>query len=311
MLSRLLVTLGTVVVMSASVSAIEAQEIVDEALQAFPAQTDHLEYSNLAKLRELPGYDALQQRYLGAPLRDLQGSLAKLGITDSDVDELVLGWDSLNGQGRGARSALYGLAFGRFPAEEIAKAAAVNSVKSTRIGHLKAYCVGRQNEICVAWIGDSLGAFGSPKVVLEIMAARSGTVQGLGSNPDFSTLVSAAKFEAPIWGVAEHSAMAGWLSAAMPGAEKVPFDWSQLFTGVTNLTYRIDVADKPHLEMQFQCESASAANTFEQLLASLRILQRMTWQTRNPGLSNPFKGMELQSSGDRVELRLDVPVSAN
>jgi len=311
MLSRLIVTLATVTVICASVHVIEAQEIIEEALQALPAQTQHLEYSSLAKLRELPGYEALQQRYLGAPLRDLQKSLAKLGIMDTDVDELVLGWGSLNEQGRGGGSALYGLALGRFTAEEIAKVATVNSVKSTRIGHLDAYCVGRQNEICVALVADSLGAFGSPQVLLEIMAARSGAVQGLGSKPDFATLVSEAKFEAPIWGVTERPALAGWLSAAMPGMNKVPFDWSQLFAGVTNLIYSVDLGDKPHLEMQFKCMSESAANSFYQLLDSLRILQRMTWQARNPDLPNPLKGMELHSSGDRVELRLDVAVSAN
>ncbi|MBZ5516722.1 MAG: hypothetical protein LAN62_18110, partial [Acidobacteriia bacterium] len=70
----------------------EAQEVVKEALTSFSPQTIRLEYLSPAKLRSVPNYASLRQRYVGPSLRTMEQSFEKLGMKESDVDELVLGW---------------------------------------------------------------------------------------------------------------------------------------------------------------------------------------------------------------------------
>src|SRR5215471_17162393 len=76
--SRIMPALATALFAAAGLQAQE-QDIVKEALQFFPADTVHLEYSNPAKLRKLPNYASLRQRYLGAQLQKIEQSLGKLG----------------------------------------------------------------------------------------------------------------------------------------------------------------------------------------------------------------------------------------
>jgi hypothetical protein len=112
-----------------------AQDILSQALTTFPARTFRVEYSNSAKLRSLPNYTSLRQRYLSPRLQKLEESLAQLGIKESDVDEVMLGWQETRsatatvakpGQsGKEVSSMdLYGLASGRFDDRALGAAAA-------------------------------------------------------------------------------------------------------------------------------------------------------------------------------------------
>ena len=72
--------------------AASAQDLVKEALRGFPTQTVRLEYSSPAKLRALPNYASLRQRYIGPRLRKLVTELGQLGVREEDISGLVLGW---------------------------------------------------------------------------------------------------------------------------------------------------------------------------------------------------------------------------
>lgn len=69
-----------------------AQDLVSEALNGFSPQTIRLEFSSPAKLRALPNYASLRQRYLGPKLRNLVDALAQVGVREDDISGLVLGW---------------------------------------------------------------------------------------------------------------------------------------------------------------------------------------------------------------------------
>ena len=66
--------------------SILAQGIVNEALTSFPPATNRVEFSSPSKLRKLPNYQALRQRYVGPRLLAMESSLAQLGIREEDID---------------------------------------------------------------------------------------------------------------------------------------------------------------------------------------------------------------------------------
>lgn len=310
MRTRVLVTLAVTFMTWLWAAGLRAQDIVDEALQDFPTQTQHLEYSNSAKLRELPSYNKLKQRYLGSQLQKLEKSLATVGIEDADVDELVLGWQSVGGAKSLDDWDLYGVAAGRFNGDDISRQAAAQGVKPTPVGSLKVYCLGPDRPVtCLVMLDDALGAFGTLKQLSAMLAARGGQSQGLSSVTSFANLVNETKSDAPIWGVAEGSAVADWLRSSMPAQDSsMQLDWSQAFSDVDALAYTINVADKAHLGMKLECKSPGAAANLQQVLNGLRAFEQMAWQNKNPSLPNPFENVQVKSAGKRVELDLDTPV---
>ncbi|HME56862.1 MAG TPA: hypothetical protein VKF63_00880 [Terracidiphilus sp.] len=140
-----------------------------------------------------------------------------------------------------------------------------------------------------------------------MLAARAGSGQGLISNNSFADLVNGARPDAPIWGHAESSAAAEWMRASIPGQDSMQMNWSRLLSGVDSLAYAIKPGEKVHLQMTFSCKSQAAAADLRLLLDGLRLVEKMAWLGKNPKAPNPFENVELDSSGDSVELQLDTP----
>ncbi len=304
----ILVASGLILTGLFSAPGLNAQALADEALEDFPAQTQRLEYSNSAKLRAVPNYNNLKDRYLGARLQKLEKSLEMIGVRESDIDEVVLGWKSTGGKDA-SDWALYGLAAGHFNSTEIANQAASQGLNPTPVGNVKAYCLlSDESKTCLAVIDDTRGAFGSLHELSLMLAARSGNGQGLNSSSAFANLVNETKCDAPIWGAAQGAAISDWLRASMPAPDSnMQLDWSQAFSNVDTLAYTINATDKVHLEMKLGCRTSTAALSLHQVLDGLRVFQQMAWQTKYPNLPNPFGNVIVTSSGSQVELNLDTP----
>ena len=277
-----------------------AEDIVAEALKSFPPETVRLEYSNSAKLRQLPDYERLRQRYLAPPIRKLEKSLAQLSIQEADVDEVVLGWKSGS-----SGLDLYGLATGRFSAKAISDGAASKGLAPVVIAGLNAYCFEPDAAAtCVAVLGDSLGAFGSRSSLGAQLRARAGSAASLGSNSRFKTVLDEASKESPIWGVAVGPGVSDWFKGSMPGQENLELDWSQAFANVEALSYNVDAADKVRLDIRLDCTTQAAAAGLRQVLDGLKSFQKLAWENQHPNQPNPFQTLEVDSSGQRVNLKL-------
>jgi len=284
-------------------TALRAQDLVKDALQSFPTQSVRLEYSNSAKLRKLPDYTVLRQRYLGPQLQKLEKSLSQLGIQESDVDELVLGW-----QAGSSGLDLNGLALGRFNSKSVATSAAGAGFSPSPMADQTAYCFGPETtDMCAVVLGDSEGAFGTRSSLAAMLEARAGRAANLSSNSQFKTLMDEARTEAPIWGVAVGPGVADWFKGSMPGQENLQLDWSQAFATVQALSYRVDAGDKVNLQVRLDCTTTQAASSLRQLLDGLKTFQQLAWQNQHPNQPNPFQALEVDSAGQRVNLKLIAP----
>jgi hypothetical protein len=280
-----------------------AQSLVQEALSSFPAGTIRIEYSHPAVLRSLPNYRALRQRYEGPRLQELEDSFAKLGIQESDVDELVLGWQTADQQW-----AFYGLTAGRFNAQTMASQASAEGIVKVEMGGHTAYCVGSDSEAnCVVLLGESLGAFGSESSLRAILAARGGTASSLGSNGVFVKYVQEAETKTPIWGVATGAAVPDWFKGWMPNQNDLKLDWAQAFKAVQALTYSVDPGETVRLNVGMDCDTNADAASLKQVFDGLRLFQELSWQNQNPGRPNPYKNLQIQSNQNRVSIELDTP----
>lgn len=278
----------------------EGQELVKESLASFPPQTIRLEYLRPSKLRTLPNYASLRQRYVGTRLRSMEQSFAQLGVKETDVDELVLGWRS----GVAAMD-LEGFVTGRFTAKAIADRADAAGVAAAEVSGLPAYCLGTEPMVtCLVVLKDSLGAFGSLESLSAMMATRDGQAPSISSDERFSKLVGEAQTQAPIWGVAVGEAVPDWFRAWLPGQGNLQMDWAKAFQSVEALVYSVDTTDKVRLNVKLDCTDDQSAESTRQVFEGLRMFQQMAWQNLNPNRPNPFETVEIARSGKRISLRM-------
>jgi hypothetical protein len=297
--------LGMAVTMAAAAVA-PAQDMVKEALASFPMETVRLEYSSPAKLRQLPEYSRLHERYLGPSLRNLEAHLASLGVRERDLNEVMLAWQpSTSGLN------MEGIAAGQFDPQVMARQAESQGISATPIGSTSAYCFGSTDSaVCVAVLGRGLGAFGTLDAVHAIVDARSGEASGLGANPSFSSLVNASRKDTPIWGVATGPAIEDWFKSGMPVQKNLPLDLGSVFKNVQSLAYSVAPTDRVRVNVEMACTSAASAGVLRQQIDTLRLFQKMAWQQQYPGVANPFEDLTVGASGSTLTLSMSTPYSA-
>jgi len=283
-----------------------AQDLVKEAMATFPQDTERLEYSNTAKLRTLPDYTTLHERYLGPSLRTLETQLATLGVRENDISEIILGWYV-----NGGPLEMGGLASGRIDPQSMARQAAASGVAATPIGSASAYCFGTaDNSMCVAALGHSLGAFAPLDMLKVMLGVRQGQAPALNSSPSFSALVERDRKDTPIWGVAVGSAIEDAFKGWMPVQKNLPVDLGTVFSSVQSLAYNVQPTDRVHLAVEMTCTSAQAAANLHQGFDELRLFQKVAWQQQFPNTANPFDDLTVSANGEAVLLSLSTPYSA-
>lgn len=297
--------LGAAFLAITSASAL-AQDLVKEALGTFPMDTQRVEYSNTAKLRTLPDYTTLHERYLGPSLRKLESQLASLGVRETDINEIVLGWHPSGGV-----LAMGGLASGRIDPQDMARQAQASGVAAIPMGSASAYCFGSaDNSMCVAALGRSLGAFAPLDMMKAMLDVRQGQAPALNSSPSFSDLVSRDRKDTPIWGVAVGSAIEDAFKGWMPVQKNLPIDLATVFSSVQSLAYSVNPTDRVHLAVEMTCTSAQAAANIHQGFDELRLFQKVAWQQQYPNTPNPFDDLTVSVNGQAVLLSLSTPYSA-
>jgi hypothetical protein len=297
--------LGAAVLAMTAASSL-AQGVVKEAMATFPMDTSRLEYSSTAKLRQLPDYATLHERYLGPSLRTLETQLATLGIRETDINEIVLGWSMIGG-----KLTMEGLAAGQIDPQIMARDAAAQGVAATPLGSASAYCFGTTDSAtCVTPLGRSLGAFGTLDALKSMLDVRGGQAPALSSAASFSGLVQRDTKDAPIWGVAVGSAIEDAFKGWMPAQKNLPIDLGTVFKNVQSLAYNVQPTDRVHLSVEMSCTSAQAAANLHQGFDELRLFQKVAWQQQFPNTLNPFDDLTVSVNGEAVLLSLSTPYSA-
>lgn len=289
------------VILSGATVTIQAQDLVSDALAWLPSQTVALEYSDPSALRSLPGYASLRAHYLGRNLRALESSLGKLGIQESDIDQMVLGWQI----DAGSKMRYEGVATGQFDAASLRRNAAAARIAPHTVQGFPAYCFPQDpNLTCVTVLDNTLGVFGPLPYLEAMLKARAGNGPSIASNARFARLVRDATSDNPIWGVALGPAVSKWFKGWMPGEKNLQMDWASAFKDVQAISYHIGVGDRVNLNVKLDCASIGAAAQVSQLLDGLKLFQQIAWQTSNPHQPNPFQSLDVEAQNRQVSFHL-------
>jgi hypothetical protein len=300
-----LLSLMVAVVVAGTVQKSAGQDFVSTALAGFPTTTLRVEYSSPSKLRKLPNYQNLRQRFVGPRLQQLVGSLAELGIKEDDIDDLMIGWKPGDNQ-----YDLYGFASGHFDKAQVANHAAAQNLTPTPISGQTAYCLqAGVTGTCIVILENSLGAFGPLGALTTVLDAHSGQAPGLSTDQRFSTLVSSINKDSAIWGVALGSAVSDWFAGWLAAQNNLKLDWSKVFEKVESLTYSIDAADKINMDLKLNCTTADDANTLRTVMEGVKMAQQLSWQAQNPSRANPYQAMNVSVSGSQIAMQIAMAYS--
>ena len=299
-MKRTLLSVLTVMVLAGWAQNSAGQDFVSTAMAGFPTQTLRVEYSSPAKLRKLPNYQSLHERYVGPRLQQLEGSLAQIGVREEDIDELMIGWKPGDKQ-----MDLYGFASGHFDKAQVASRAAEQNLTPTPIGDQQAYCLqAGVTGTCIVILENSLGAFGPLTDLTSILDAHGGQVPGLNTDARFTQLLNDVNKDSPIWGIALGTAVGDWFAGWLASQNNLKLNWSQVFEKVDSLTYNIDATDKINTNLKLNCTTPDDAVALGKVLDGLRLAQQLAWQMQNPGRTNPYEQMTVNVSGKQIAMQL-------
>jgi hypothetical protein len=219
----------------------------------------------------------------------------------------VLGW-----QAKAGGSFQYeGLASGSLDPRAIEQTAAASGVERSTVQGEKVYCfASRRSSRCVAILPGGIGAFGPLPALSDLLQARNGRKPALASDSSFTQLVNSARSDAPIWGVAEGTAVAKWFDAWMPSEKDLQMNWSSAFHDVRALSYRVQAGSSVDLSVKLDCSDAQAAAGLRQLIDGLKLIQQLAWRVNNPSQPNPFENLDVEAEQNQVSFKLTADYAA-
>jgi hypothetical protein len=280
--------------------------VARESLSSFPADTHQLSYLNLAQLRTLPEYPQIRRRFLGRQLRDFQEFLRTTGNDpDRDVDEVILGW---RGESVG-QSGFFGLAGGNFQPDLVQEFFTRYKLPIRERAGLQLYAFGSgedRDDLLFCFLSSSSAAFGRRQDLEALLDARAGSRPALEANRTMVNWEAELDGTAAQWGITTGKAAANHAAAWLAAGGKLPIDPGVILNPVQAVLYRVEWGSGISTHASIVCQSAETATTLAKLLA--------LWRDSNPQTSasaaNFLQGLEIDSSGSRIELTATGPIGA-
>lgn len=266
-------------------------QIIPEALLSFPAQTQYVEYDNLAMLRTLPDYNVLRERFSGKPLEDAKALLIGLGVEENQVREIISGSSS---------RAFYALASGTFSGQAAASRARQKGM-AREVLTSEVFCP--KSGTCVAFLDNSTAAFGTLAELKEMLETRQGIMARLSSNRDVVALLDNTDHRAPVRGVMFGAQLNSTLTDMLKESTGWNMDWSRLSSNLNAMSYSVKFDTKAHVAATLECTSKTAAALFAQTLGAMGSLQSVSASG-----AMPFQNLHVSSSGATVDFKADAPL---
>ncbi|MGH9343187.1 MAG: hypothetical protein ACRD19_05435 [Terriglobia bacterium] len=286
------------------------QEVAQQALSAFPSDTQQVAYVNLAELRSLPNYRQLRGILFNRQMTYFEQFLRSIGADpEKDVDEAVVGWRGDPTKG----ASLFGLAAGSFDDIKAQNFLAQENLPAVHYQGftLDAFGAGHSSQdLFFTFFTEGLAGFGRLTDLKALTDGYLGRRPTLNSNQDFVKWESSLDGSAPEWGITTGKAAlnvaAPWLSGA-PGQKGGGLEG--IIGPVKAVLYQARWGANFSAEISIICENAQSAQTLAELLSVWRDSSSLTGK-QPASVNNFIQGLEINASGNEVTLDGQGPPAA-
>jgi hypothetical protein len=287
-----------------------AEQLPQEALGTFPADTLQVAFTNLAVLRSLPAYSQIRQRILSRQLGAFRDFLRPMGIDpDRDVDEVMVGW---RGEMAGP-SGYLGLAAGRFQPDLVQKYFDRTGLPARSYAGASLYAFGSGSDaedLFFTFLDSSMAAFGRLADVKAMLDARQGATNALNSNSEFVSWEGELEGSAPQWGILNGKSASNLGAFWFGGAGQKNVDFSSLTRSVRALLYGVQWDTGFASRLVLVCDSADDAKGFATLVDLLQKAISQPAASGSQSLPTVLQNLEAHRDGARVELDVSGPPEA-
>jgi hypothetical protein len=287
-----------------------ADQLPQEALSTFPADTLQVAFTNLAELRSLPAYPQIRQRILSRQLRAFQDFLRPMGIDpDQDVDEVMLGW---RGEIVGP-SGYLGLAAGRFQPDLVQKYFDRTNLPTRAYTGANLYAFGSgsdPDDLFFTFLDSSIAAFGRLPDLKAMLDARQGSANALNANSDFVNWEGELEGTAPQWGILNGKSVSNLATSWFAGSGKKDVDFSSMGRSVRALLYRVQWDTGFSSQLILVCDSPGSAEGFATLVDLLQKAAQQPAAAGSAGLPPILQNIQAHRDGARLELDVSGPPEA-
>jgi hypothetical protein len=286
-----------------------AQYAGQDALAAFPADTQQMAYTNLATMRTVPQYPLIEAHLMSPQLRNLENLLRSAGVNpDTQVNELVLGW---RGQAQDS-TRFFGLAEGTFDPNKVHDFFVSNRMMIQRYSGYELYAFGSgtaRTDMFFTFIDSSRAEFGRLADLKALIDVQNSAKPALNSNADFRRWEGDLDGVAPQWGITTGLAAANQAIPWLTQGKKIQVDPSALFGAVKAVLYRVDWGSQIMAHLSIICQNEQAANGFSQLFTLLRSASPAVTKSVSPALSQILQNLNVQVVGSRLNLQASASIN--
>jgi hypothetical protein len=233
--------------------------------------------------------------YSGKSLNQAKITLEQVGIPESSLDEVALSSDG---------TGYSGIVAGTFSARRVQSAAEQKGIRAFLASGVPVICP--VSTSCVAFLADSVAAFGAESLLKIILETRSGTRKPLNVNQPLTSLLATVDRSAPVVGVAPGSELNSWIGDALPRELLSEEGLRTALSGIEMFSYSARFDSKAHVKLALQCHSALQANTLSATLKTVGAMQVIG--NRMGSSAMPFENLSATASGRIVALQLDAPI---
>jgi len=289
---------------------LRADQLPQEALNTFPADTRQVAFTNLAVLRNSPVYPQVRQRLLDQPLRAFQEFLRPMGIDpDRDVDEVMVGW---RGEVAGP-SGYLGMAAGHFQPDMIQKYFDRTNLPTRTYAGNTLYAFGSGSDpedLFFTFLEPSVAAFGRLTDLKAMLDVRQGSANALNSDSDLVNWESELEGTAPQWGILNGKSASNLAALWLAGSDNKSVDFSSLARSVRALLYRVQWDTEFSSELIVVCDTSASATGFMTMIDLLQKAAKQAGPAASSGIPPILQSIDAHRDGARVILDASGPAEA-
>ncbi|MFQ5816628.1 MAG: hypothetical protein ACE5H2_01555 [Terriglobia bacterium] len=288
------------------VPPLQAGSLRSDVLYLLPAETGQLVYIDLKEARRSPHYGQLQAQLLPRRFQHFANFLRSMG-TNLEEEIEWLAWVFVPPDGQ-AGERLMGIVEGNFAPERVEQFFLQQNLPIDVYRGQTLFPFGSgvgPQDLFFSFLDASTAVFGTRASLTLLLETRYGAHDNLLQNETLLAQLDEVNGRAPIWAVFDKQYTRYTLAQLIP--EAVRFDeFTRVAHRFRHSTLQLHLGREMRIDFQAWCETAMDAQAFSLLVQTGMFVQRWRLREENPELSRVLTNSEVNSVGDRLQVRLTI-----
>lgn len=280
-----------VLVLLASVAV--AAPLGTNSRSVIPAQVQQIISVDYRAMHNSPTAMALKARVLPVALKEVEASLAEMGIdSDKDLDQLT--FVSFRTQKTGLRS--FGIAQGSLPVKQVLLRFKKRKIKGVKYSDLYMYPL--VSGMQMAFLDENTILFGEPGSVKLGLDTRNGQNPGMDSNAEMNDLLSGVESE-PVWSILDKAGTQNMMRSALGDASKLG-DYETVRKRINGSKYTLDFTRGVRFNLNVLTADSVTAGTLSAVVKAGMLYRKMG---ASPVEKNAIDGMSVDSDSNSLNVQ--------